>query len=344
MRAALLYGQQDVRLEEVSTPIAAAGEVLVQVAVAPTCGTDLKVWLRGGHARMLTPPTPFGHEFAGTILAVGEGVSSWQPGERVVANNSAPCFECFYCRRERYSLCENLLFHNGTFAEIVCLPAAIVRHNLLAVPDGLPLELAAMSEPLACVLHGVEEAGVVPGDQVVVMGDGAIGLMLVAVCALRGATVILSGGQTSRLALGRQLGAGAVLNYRESPDPVVSLRKLANDGRGADVVIEATGSPAAWQMAIAAARPGATVLLFGGCPRGTSIAVDTENLHYNELTLKGVFHNTPRHLREALALLASRQLPFELLISDRLPLAKLNTALERMRDRTAVKVAILPGD
>ncbi|MBW4698393.1 MAG: zinc-binding dehydrogenase [Aphanocapsa lilacina HA4352-LM1] len=343
MHSAMLYGVEDVRLEEVPCPEPGPGEVLVRVAVAPTCGTDLKVWLRGGHARMLVPPTPFGHEFAGEIAALGEGVSGWRSGERVVANNSAPCFDCFYCRRERFSLCENLLFNNGTFAEYLRIPAAIVRHNLLAVPPGLPLELAAMSEPLACVLHGVEEAGVRAGDTVVVMGDGAIGLMLVAVCAVRGAAVILAGGQSARLAVAEQLGAQVTLNYRQAGDPVGRLRALTEGGRGADVVIEATGKPAAWEAAIATARPGATVLLFGGCARGTVVSVDTENLHYNELTLKGVFHNTPRHVREALALIACRRIAFELLVSDSLPLGKLDEALARMRDRTAIKVAMLPG-
>ncbi len=343
MRAALLYGREDLRLEEVPWPVAEAGEVVVRVEVAPTCGTDLKVWLRGGHARMLTPPTLFGHEFAGVVEALGAGVTDFRVGERVVANNSAPCYACFYCRRERFSLCEHLTFNNGSFAECIRIPAAIVRHNLLKVPDALPLELAAMSEPLACCLHGVEASDIHPGDCVVVLGDGAIGLMLVAAAARRGAEVILAGGQPARLALGEQLGAKATVNYHEHPDQAARLRSLANDGRGADVVIEATGQSAVWQTAIAIARPGATVTLFGGCPRGTTITVDTENLHYNELTLKGVFHNTPRHVREALALIATRQVPFELLLGEQLPLEKLAVAFEHMRDRSAVKVAIRPN-
>jgi L-iditol 2-dehydrogenase len=342
MRAAMLYGREDLRLTEVPVPTIGPDEVLVRVAVAPTCGTDLKVWLRGGHARMLRPPTLFGHEFAGQIAAVGEEVEGWQVGETVVANNSAPCFACFYCRRGRLSLCENLLFNNGTFAEWLVVPAPIVRHNLLAVPPGLPPALAAMTEPLACCLHGIEEADVRPGDTVTVIGDGAIGLMLVAAATDAGARVVLCGGRADRLAVGERLGAALTLNYRTAVDPVAALREASDEGRGPDVVIEATGQPAVWQTAIAAARPGATVVLFGGCPRGTSITVETENLHYNELTLKGVFHNTPRHVRNALALLASRRRPFELLLSDELPLEHLGEALTRMRERTAIKIAITP--
>jgi L-iditol 2-dehydrogenase len=342
VQAAVLYGQEDVRVEEVPEPILGTGEVLVRVTVAPTCGTDLKVWLRGGHARMLKPPTLFGHEFAGVIEAVADGIDLWQVGDRVVANNSAPCFDCFYCRKQRFSLCEQLTFNNGTFAEWIRLPAQIVKHNLQRVPAELPLFLAALTEPLACCLHGVDASNVSREDTVLVIGDGAIGLMLVAACADRGAQVILCGGQDSRLALGKHLGAIATVNYHHTPELIKHLRSLANHGRGLDIVIEATGQPTVWETAIACARPGATVTLFGGCPRGTQVAVDTENLHYNELTLKGVFHNTPHHVREALALLASRRIPFEILISEEMPLDKLPFALAQMRDRQAVKVAIRP--
>lgn len=342
MRAAVLYGQEDVRIEEIPEPTLSAGEVLVRIAVAPTCGTDLKVWLRGGHARMLKPPTLFGHEFAGVIAAVADDISLWQAGDRVVANNSAPCFDCFYCRKQRFSLCEGLIFNNGTFAESIRLPAQIVKHNLLKVPTELPLALAALTEPLACCLHGVDASDVRQGDTVLVIGDGGIGLMLVAACADRGARVILCGGQDGRLALGVRLGAMATVNYHRTPELVQTLRKHGSDGRGLDIVIEATGQPRVWEVAIACARPGATVTLFGGCPRGTQVAVDTENLHYNELTLKGVFHNTPRHVREALALLASRRFPFEVLLTEEFPLDKLPNALAQMRDRQAVKVAIRP--
>lgn len=341
MRAAVLYGREDLRLEQVPRPTPAAGEVLVRVEVAPTCGTDLKVWQAGGHARMLRPPTLFGHEFAGVIAAVAKDVTAWQPGEQVVANNSAPCYDCFYCRRQRFSLCENLTFNNGTFAEWLKIPAAIVRSNLLRVPAEVPLELAALTEPLACVLHGADEAQVQSGDRVIVLGDGAIGLMLVAVLAERGAEVILCGGNPDRLALGMQFGAVGSLDHHTVDDPVSCLRQLTQV-RGADAVIEATGRPAAWQTAIACARPGATVTLFGGCPRGTTVTVDTENLHYNELTLKGVFHNTPDHVREALALIASGRLPLERLISRQLPLERLSEALVQMRERSAVKIAIRP--
>src|SRR3712207_5379276 len=169
MLAALLYGQEDLRLEDVATPTPDVGEVVIKVGTATTCGTDLKVWRRGGHARMLQPPTLFGHEGVGKIVAVGEGVTNWKIGDRIVANNSAPCMTCFFCRRHEYSLCPNLTFNNGTFAEYLKIPAPIVQHNLLAVPSDLPNALASITEPLACVLHGVACSNVESADRVVVL-------------------------------------------------------------------------------------------------------------------------------------------------------------------------------
>lgn len=341
MLAALLYGQEDLRLEQVADPTPNAGEVVIQVAAATTCGTDLKVWRRGGHAKMLKPPTLFGHEAAGTIVALGAGVAGWHIGDRVVANNSAPCLHCFFCQRQEYSLCPDLTFNNGTFAEYLKIPAPIVEQNLLLIPDGLPDAVAAMTEPLACVLHGVARSNVKPGDRVVVMGDGAIGLMFVGVLAQQGAEVLLFGGSASRLEIGAKLGASQTFNYRQVTDVPALVKDLTN-GWGADVVIEATGVPAVWETAIACARPGATVNLFGGCPKNTTITVNTEQLHYSELTLKGVFHNTPHYVRAALDLLASRTLPFELLISSHQPLHQLEQVFQAMKDRQVIKVAIAP--
>ncbi|MBD2497082.1 zinc-binding dehydrogenase [Nostoc sp. FACHB-280] len=339
MLAALLYGQEDLRLEQVTDPTPAAGEVVIQVGAATTCGTDLKVWRRGGHAKMLKPPTLFGHEAAGTIVAVGAGVTNWQVGDRVVANNSAPCMECFYCQRQEYSLCPNLTWNNGTFAEYLKIPAPIVQHNLLHLPDELPFELAAITEPLACVLHGVARSHIKPKDKVVILGDGAIGLMFVAALADT-VEVLLWGGSDQRLEIGHKLGAAQTFNYHQIPD-IPGVVKELTQGWGADVVIEATGVPSVWETAIACARPGATVNLFGGCPRDTTITVNTEQLHYSELTLKGVFHNTPEYVRSALSMIASRTLPLELLISEKRPLNDLEQVFHDMKARQVIKVAMV---
>jgi L-iditol 2-dehydrogenase len=339
--AALLYGQEDLRLETLDSPSPAQGEIVMEVAAATTCGTDLKVWRRGGHAKMLQLPTIFGHEAAGKIVSLGEGVTDWQIGDRVVANNSAPCMNCFFCQYQEYSLCPNLTWNNGTFAQYLKIPAPIVKQNLLPIPDHLAAELAAMTEPLACVLHGVARSNFTPDSRVVVIGDGAIGLMFVAVMASQCQSVWLFGGNDSRLAVGEQLGATRTWNYHQADIP--STVKELTQGWGADIIIEATGVPSVWETAIACGRPGATINLFGGCPKDTTISVNTDRLHYSELTLKGVFHNTPQHVRAALALLASEQIPFELLISDRRPLTDLAQTFEDMKNREVIKVAMIPN-
>jgi L-iditol 2-dehydrogenase len=347
--AAVLYGQEDLRLEQVADPTPGPGEAVLEVTMATTCGTDLKVWRRGGHARMLKPPTLFGHEAAGRIVALGEGVTGWSIGDRVVANNSAPCMHCFFCDRQEFSLCPDLIFNNGTFAQYLKIPAAIVQHNLWRIPDGLPDELASLAEPLACVLHGVARSGLsalrqpqgIP-PKVVIIGDGAIGLMFVGAIAYQGADVTLFGGSEQRLRIGEKFGAQHIFNHRQI-ESIPEAVKALTDGMGADIVVEATGVPSVWETAIACARPGATVNLFGGCPRDTKISVDTEQLHYSELTLKGIFHNTPFYVEQALDLIASRVLPLELMINDRQPLKNLGQVFEDMKQRKTIKAAINPA-
>lgn len=346
MLAAVLYGQEDLRLETVPTPEPASGEIILKVDAATTCGTDLKVWRRGGHARMLKPPTLFGHEAAGTIAAIGPDVTGWQIGDRVVPNNSAPCGQCFFCDRQEYSLCKDLIFNNGTFAEYLRVPAPIVEQNLLPIPEHLSYDLAALTEPLACVLHGIARSNAQPGDRVVLFGDGAIGLMFVAALAVgyrvgKPAEIIVFGGSPQRLKVAEALGATQTYRYREI-DNIPGLVQSLTDGWGADIAIEATGVSSAWELAIACGRPGSTVNLFGGCPRNTTISLNTEQLHYNELTLKGVFHNTPEFVRSALDFIATGQAPLELLLSDRQPLTKLGEVFGAMRDRQVIKVAIQP--
>src|ERR1700723_2685169 len=168
MRAAVLHGREDVRIESVPVPEAAPGDLLVRVRAALTCGTDLKVFRRGYHARMIVPPAVFGHEFAGDVVAVGEGVTGFEPGQRIVAANSAPCLHCFYCLRGRVNLCEDLLFNNGAYAEFIKIPARIVERNTYEIAPHLKYQDAALAEPLACVVKGLEDTGLEAGDTVAV--------------------------------------------------------------------------------------------------------------------------------------------------------------------------------
>jgi L-iditol 2-dehydrogenase len=339
MQGAVLYGKEDVRFESVDVPTPDNGEALIRIESAATCGTDLKVFHRGGHARMLRPPTLFGHEFSGVIEAVGDG-TEFERGQRVACHNSAPCRECFYCTRAQFSLCENLLFLNGAFAEFIKVPAPIVAQNLHLLPDHLPYDEACLMEPLSCVVHGVERTPMIEGDTVVVIGDGAIGQMFVWLVSMKGMEVIHIGSRSHRLETGRYFGASQSLNYRESEDLVTKIRRISNSGRGADLVIECTGKPEVWEAAVQMSRPGGHVNLFGGCPRDTEFSVNTETVHYNEVTMLGVFHTTPQYVKQALDLLCAHPGKLRPLLSCELPLSELHRAFELMDEREAFKVSI----
>jgi L-iditol 2-dehydrogenase len=341
MTAAVLYGKEDVRIESRPVPDVQPGEVRLRVRAALTCGTDVKVFRRGYHARMIVPPALFGHEFAGEIDAVGEGVEAWTPGMRVVAANSAPCDTCFYCERERPVLCEDLLFVNGAYAEYMVLPERIVRRNLLPVPEHVSFEEAALAEPLACVVRGMEETGVKPGDTVAVIGVGPIGLLFVRLCKLAGARVIAVGRRPERLRVAEEMGADVLLSVDEEADVVAAVRRLANGGRGPDVVIECVGRPETWEQAIAMARKAGTVNLFGGCPADSFARLDTGRVHYDELTLKGTFHHTPETVRTALSLIGDGSVPARTLIQEHAGLSELPEVLRSLSNgHAAVKVAI----
>lgn len=340
MRAAVLYGAEYVKIEDVPIPEVGPGEVRIKIDVALTCGTDAKVYRRGYHARMIRPPAIFGHELAGVIDTVGAGVEGFQVGDRVVPANSAPCGECFYCRREQPELCEDLLFLNGAYAQYITVPERIVQRNLLAIPDGLESRYAALTEPLACCVKGVEDTQVKAGENVIVLGTGPIGLMMIRLCAAREARVIAVGRREHRLAMSAQLGADVVIDEAVCDDLGAAVRELT-DGRGADRVIECVGRPETWTQAIALTRRGGFCNLFGGCPSGTEVKLDTTRMHYEELTLVGSFHHTPRQIRAALALLADGTVPGEVLVNDLVPLAHVTDALRRMGERTnLIKAAV----
>ncbi len=186
MQAAVLHGREDVRIEQVPIPKAETGELVVRVGAALTCGTDLKVFRRGYHARMIVPPALFGHEMAGTVVEAGDGVTDYAPGDRVVALNSAPCGKCYFCLRDQENLCDDLLFNNGAYAEFIRIPERIVAKNTFIVPENVPLEHAALTEPLACAVHGFEDSRPREGDIIAIIGGGPLGLMMLHVAALAG--------------------------------------------------------------------------------------------------------------------------------------------------------------
>ena len=344
MTAAVLYGKEDLKIEKVPIPRVEQGEVLVKVQVALTCGTDLKVYQRGYHARMIVPPALFGHESAGVIEEVGPGVRGFKKGMRVVALNSAPCQTCFYCSKHQENLCEDLLFNNGAYAEYIRVPRRIVDLNMLAIPPHVTFEEAAMVEPLACVLRGLHETSVEIGDTVAVIGAGPIGLMFVHVAQAMGCNVISVVKRESQIEAARKMGAHDVVHLEAVKDPVEAVRAISPAGRGADVVIEAVGRPEAWIWATEMVRKGGTVNFFGGCTKGAKVELDTNRLHYSEVTLKATFHHTPDAVRKAFALIAEKKIRPTDYITGEAPLSRLQEVLQHMMNRNGdIKTAIIPG-
>jgi len=343
MTAAVLYGKEQLQIETVDVPPIGPGDVLVRVRAALTCGTDVKVFRRGYHARMITPPALFGHELAGDIVAMGEQVTGFKIGQRVMAANSAPCGECFYCRRDQENLCSDLLFNNGAYAEYIRIPERIVRKNLHLLPDHVGYQDAALAEPLACVLRGLEESNLRPGDTIAVIGMGPIGMMFVRLAkAVYGARVIAIGRRQPQLDRAARMGADELIVNVEGADVVGAVKRMT-EGRGADVVIEAVGLPELWQLATHLLRRGGVVNFFGGCATGTEVHLDTHLLHYSELTLKASFHHTPALIRKALEVVSRGYITAKDFVNGVEPLTNLLEVMQHLMSHNGhLKTAIIP--
>jgi len=342
MKAALLYGVKDLRIEDIEKPNVDYGEVLVRVKAATTCGTDLKIFQRGYVSGVIQLPTVFGHEWAGDIVEVGEGISWLKEGMRVRAGNSSPCLRCKMCQREQYNLCEDMMWLWGAYAEYIKIPARIVMLNTQQIPAHVSYEEAAITEPLACVLHGLEKARTKLGDTIAIIGAGPIGLLHLIVAKKMGAgKIIISDMIDERLQLAGKLGADETINIKQ--EDAVEKTKELTEGYGADIVIEAIGLPSTWEQALRMVRKGGTVLEFGGCTPGTEIKVKTEQLHYDETTLLGTFHATPAHFKKALNLIASGTLNVKPLVTRKMRLDSISEAFEILTTSKAdIKIAILP--
>jgi L-iditol 2-dehydrogenase len=348
MTAAVLYGKEDVRIERLPVPVADAGEIIVRIHAALTCGTDLKVYRRGYHAKMLTPPIPFGHELAGTVYEIGAGVTQFRKGDRVVALNSAPCDQCYFCKHNQQNLCDDLLFNNGAYAEFIRIPARIVEKNTLLMPADLPYEHAALTEPLACVVRGLEESNAQAGDSLVVIGAGPIGLMFMHAAQIASLKVIAVVKREEQIAAARVFGATHVIQLSPGCDPVEDVRALTPEQRGVDIAIEAVAAPETWQWAVDMVRKGGTVNFFGGPPSGTKVEFDTNRLHYNDITLKASFHHTPATARKAFELIRSGKFKCSEYITGRASLAEVGDVYRKLMHRplgtqaAEIKTAILP--
>lgn len=344
MQAAMLLGPEQVEIRRVPVPQPGPGEVLVRMRAATTCGTDVKVFRRGGHPRMLQVPALFGHEMAGTVEQIGPGVHGFAPGDALVVANSASCGRCRRCLQGRENLCPQLEYLNGAFAQFVLVPHRFVPRSLHRMPSGLAFERAALAEPLACVLHGLDACALVPGQSadVVVYGAGPIGLLFVAALARDGHRVLLADPNPGRLAVGARMGAATTLCITRGGGQAGVVRAAVRDGEGADVAVDCTGMPEVWADALDTVCAGGLVNLFGGCAPGTTVPLDTHRLHYEEITVKGVYHHRPTTFARALALLGDPHFPAADLLSATRPIAAVEDALRSMMRKQALKVVITP--
>src|SRR3990170_3781006 len=324
MRVARFYEPGDVRLEDMPEPTAGAGEVKIRVRACSTCGTDVKIF-NHGHQH-IDPPRVMGHEIAGEVVAVGDGVDGWAAGDRVQVIAAVPCGRCDECRRGRMTICPNQTsvgyHYEGGFAEFLVVPQAVLAvDGMNRIPDGVSFAEASVTEPLACVLNGQELAGVGDGDDVVVVGAGPIGCLHVRLARAKGANrVFLVELNRSRL----DMSAGVVHPDEAicggETDAVDEVLKLT-EGRGADVVITAAASGKAQEEALLMAARAGRISLFGGLPKDRpTITLDSNLVHYRELTIVGANGSSPAHNRQALAYIADGSVPVADLITHRLPL------------------------
>ncbi len=337
---AFLTGPGSVEFRRLPMPEAGAGELLIRVDAATTCGTDVKVYRRGGHPTMLALPSPFGHEVTGTVVRAGAG-SACTEGDAVVVANSASCGECTPCRHKRENLCRNLVYLNGAFADYLLIPETVAKRSVHARPDGLEPVVAAMAEPLACAVHCLERclgAWSAPPTEArtLVIGCGPLGLMLIDLFHSVRTHVCALDPHPHRLDAARSFGAAE------------TGRGRAGDGEGPaiedlfDFAIDATGTAAGWDYAVKSLAPGGVAALFGGCRPGTELVIDAERVHYQEQTLLGVYHHRPSSFRAALDRLCGAPERYGALVERELPLDRLPEALDLMIGRHALKVAIRP--
>jgi L-iditol 2-dehydrogenase len=367
-----------IELCEIKTPQPSHGEMLIKIKAALTCGTDLKAFRRG-HP-MIPMPGVFGHEFSGVVAEVGKGVKGFKEGDEIMAVHTAPCLKCIYCKKRLYNLCDKIMDTKvlGAFAEYILLTEYIVKQNVLYKPKNLSFEEAAFLEPLSCVVHSMKSVDIKRGDNVLVIGAGPIGLLHLLLLKEKGATVTIIDKHTKKLKIAKNLGADFILrtdttyspsptlfpsreenNEGKNPSPLVGepARQIRSDGGrgegffqmnkftdgiGFDYLFECTGRPEVWQASVNYVRRGGTVILFGGCKSGTKVTYDTGKLHYDEITLKGVFHFTPSDVKKAYKLLCKGRIGISRLISGSYPLNQLQKAFDKLARGVGIKYAIIP--
>ncbi len=336
MKQAILTEPGKIGIMDVPDPEPSAGELVIKVEAALTCGTDLKAWMRGHD--LIPMPGPFGHEYAGTVVKTGSGVKRFKEGDPVMGVHSAPCLKCNYCLRGFHNLCSNIMKSKalGAFAEQMLIPAHVVEQNLYIKPGGLSFEKAALLEPFSCVLHPYGSSGIDGIGTALVIGAGPIGLMHLAYLMMNGVVVVVVDLSPGRQRKAKEMGAATVCSSETLDDAVGELTA----GMGVDLVVECTGRKDVWEGSVRYARRGGKVLLFGGCPGGTEVTFDARRLHYDEITLAGSFHFTPEDVRKAFEIITGGMIDFGPLISGEYPLDKIETAFGMLKEGRGIKYVI----
>jgi L-iditol 2-dehydrogenase len=341
MLAAFLLGPGQLSLQDIPTPQPDTDEIVLKIGAALTCGTDLKA-LRRGHPKW-PPPTRFGHEYAGTVVARGTQVTNVREGNEVMLVPTGPCGSCFYCERQQENLCTSLMetYVLGGYGEYLTVPARVIRTNLFLKPASLSFTEAALLEPLSCVVFGLQPISLRFDDIAVIIGAGAIGLLhLVVLRALGVERVYVIARNPQRAQAARDLGAYGIIapSAEDAREEVLAVTA----GRGADLVIECTAQPRVWEVSLFLARPGGQVVLFGGCPAGTTVSFDTYRIHYDQVSILSPFHFTPQAVRRAYELLTAGKIPASKLISGTYPLSQLPCAFDLLQQGEGIKYAVIP--
>jgi L-iditol 2-dehydrogenase len=338
MRQVIYHGPRDIKLEERPMPTPAEGEVVVKLGAALTCGTDFKAYRQGHPVLLGRYPSPFGHELAGTVSALGAGVKNVKEGDRVVVANSAPMDECFWCTNGQNHLCPKLKLHNGAYAEYDLVPSHIVKWNLHPLQKSVPFEVGALAEPFSTTIHAVAVMGVKQGESALIIGAGPMAIMLVHALLAQGARVAVMGRSKENLVSCGAAGAEKVFSTLDLGFQDAVLKWSA--GRGPDHVFEAVGKSETHLLAVDLVRAGGKVCLFGGCAPGTTVPLDVHRIHYKQLAIHGVFHHTPPHFKEAVRLLCEGKVKTDLLISGKVALADVPAFFAANADKSIPKSVV----
>jgi len=343
MRVAMYYSNRDIRLEELPRPTIGAGELLIKIRASGICGSDVMEWYRAGKA-----PLVLGHEIAGEVVEVGEGVTSFALGDRVVTTHHVPCFNCHECRKGHETVCDLLLsgtrFYPGGFCEYVRLAPVNVAHGTWKIPDSLSYEEATFVEPLACVLRGQKTAGLHAGGSVLVLGSGISGLLHVHLASVNGAGFIAASDLCDyRLSAAQRFGANAV--YRADQD-IPALFRKDNSDRGADLVVVCASAKAAFQQALASVARGGTILIFAPTGAGETVTMSLNDLFWRrDLTITTSYAGSPADCVAALELIANRRVRVAEMITHRFGLADTVIGSTLVAEgRESIKIIINPQE